>query len=338
MLMSRRTFGQGVGATVFLNGGLVRAYTTTPERLTAEQVVQRILNKIASEGITRPSWFSWKPVDDFKYGDPATSVTGIVFTFQATFEVLKKAVQAKMNFVISHERMFWDHIDNVGTIKHDKPFAVDGSLETDPVFLAKRRYCEENGLVVWRFHDHQHLLKPDPILTGLIAKLRWQDYAVHVQGQMIDTAYSIPETPLKDVARHVARSLGSRNVRVIGDPNSPVKRVGLGAHKLIEILKPLQTCDVVLMSEPQDCDAFPYLRDAISLGLPNPKGLIAITHERFEKWGEESAPAWLKPLVPEVPIEFISAGDPYWVLPEPGRLNQSPILSFEFGRFYEPFY
>ena len=75
----------------------------------------------------------------------------------------------------------------------------------------------------------------------------------------------------------------SRNVRVIGDPKLPVKRVGLGAHKLIEILPPLQTCDVVLMSEPQDCDAFPYVRDGISLGLPHPKGLIAITHERFEE-------------------------------------------------------
>jgi hypothetical protein len=49
--------------------------------------------------------------------------------------------------------------------------------------------------------------------------------------------------------------------------------------------------------------------------LPHPKGLIAITHERFEEWVAESAPAWLKPLVPEVPIEFIPAGDPYWVLP-----------------------
>jgi hypothetical protein len=137
-----------------------------------------------------------------------------------------------------------------------------------------------------------------------------------VQGQMVGTAYVIPETPLKDVARHVARSLGSRNVRVIGDPDLPVKRVGIGAHKLIEILKPLQTCDVVLMSEPQDCDAFPYLRDGISLGLPHPKALIAVTHERFEQFGEEIAPGWLQPLVPEVPVEFISAGDPYWILAE----------------------
>jgi putative NIF3 family GTP cyclohydrolase 1 type 2 len=314
--MSRRKFGQGIGAAMFLNGALARAYAAAPERLTAEQVVQRILNKMASDDITWPSNFTWKPVDGFKYGDPATPVTGIAFTFQATFEVLKKAVQAKKNFVITHERMFWQQLDDVRTLKHDMPFEPAGSPETEPVILAKRQYCEENGLVVWRFHDHQHMLRPDPIMAGLIARLGWQDFIVQVQGQMIGIAFAIPEAPLKEVARHVARSLDSRSVRVIGDPNLRVKRVGLGAHKLIEILKPLQTCDVVLMSEPQDCDAFPYLRDGISLGLQHPQGLIAINHERFEEWGEESAPAWLKPLVPEIPIEFISSGDPYWVLPE----------------------
>jgi hypothetical protein len=82
---------------MLLNGGLARAFATAPDRLTAEQVVQRILNKMASDGITWPSNFTWKPADGFKYGDPATPVTGIVFTFQATFEVLKKAVQAKKN-------------------------------------------------------------------------------------------------------------------------------------------------------------------------------------------------------------------------------------------------
>jgi putative NIF3 family GTP cyclohydrolase 1 type 2 len=316
VLISRRKFGQAVGATVLLHGGMARAYATASGRLTAEQVVQRILNKMASDGIAWPSNFTWKPVDGFKYGDPATSVTGIVFTFQATFDVLKKAVQAKKNFVISHERMFWQQLDDIGSIKHDAPFEPAGSPETEPVIMAKRRYCEENGLVVWRFHDHQHMLRPDPIMAGLVAQLGWQDYVIQVEGQMIGIAFAIPETPLKDVARHVARSLESRSVRVIGDPNLLVKRVGLGAHKLIEILKPLQTFDVVLMSEPQDCDAFPYMRDAISLGLPHPKGLIAVPHERFEEWGEQRAPAWLKSLVPEVPIEFISAGDPYWVLPE----------------------
>ncbi|MBS1805411.1 MAG: Nif3-like dinuclear metal center hexameric protein [Acidobacteria bacterium] len=313
--MSRREFGQGAGAALLLSGGVSRALGTAPSHLSAEDVVKRIAHKMAADGIPWESKFPWKPTDGFKYGDPTTRVTGIVFTFQATFEVLKKAVEAKKNMVISHERMFWDHLDDVGTMKHDKPFEVAVSLETDPVFVAKRRYCEENGLVVWRFHDHQHMLNPDPILTGLTAKLGWQNNTVPVQGQMVGTAYVIPETPLKDVARHVASSLGSRNVRVIGDPDLPVKRVGIGAHKLIEILKPLQTCDVVLMSEPQDCDAFPYLRDGISLGLPHPKGLIAITHERFEEFGEEIAPGWLQPLVPEIPVEFISAGDPYWILP-----------------------
>ncbi|KAA6457935.1 hypothetical protein DYQ86_21460 [Acidobacteria bacterium AB60] len=314
--ISRRTFGRGAAATLLLNRRLARACSPTPDRLTAEQVVQRIRSKMASDGIPWQPPFPWKPVDGFKYGDPATPVTGVVFTFQASFEVLKKAVQAGKNFIISHERMFWDHLDDLGTLQHDQPFEVPGSLETDPVVVAKRRYCEENSLVVWRFHDHQHMLKPDPILTGLIAKLGWQRYSVPVQGQMIGTAFVLPETPLKEVARHVARSLDSTTVRVIGDPNLPVKRVGLGAHKLVEILKPLQTCDVVLMSEPQDCDAFPYLRDAISLGMPHPKGLIAANHEKFEEWGEQDAPAWLKTVLPELPVEFIAAGDPYWALPQ----------------------
>jgi putative NIF3 family GTP cyclohydrolase 1 type 2 len=313
MSISRRKFGQGVGATMLLHGGLARSYAAAPVQLTAQQVAQRIINKVAAEGVNFK--FPGLDTDTFKYGDPSTPVTGIVFTFQATFDVLKKTVAARKNFVISHERLFWEQLDDIRTLRHDALFEPAGSLETEGLFLAKRKYCEENGLVVWRFHNHQHLLKPDPIMAAITARLGWQQYVVPVQGQMIGFAYAIPETPLREVARHVAQSIESRDVRVIGDPNLPVRRVGIGAHKLIEILKPLQTNDAVLMSEPQDCDAFPYLRDGIALGLPHPKGLIAIPHERFEEWAEQDAPAWLKPLVPEVPIEFISAGQPYWTLP-----------------------
>ena len=52
MVMSRRTFAQGVGATMLLNGGLARAYAAAPERLTAEQVVQRIMHFVTNEGIS----------------------------------------------------------------------------------------------------------------------------------------------------------------------------------------------------------------------------------------------------------------------------------------------
>ena len=48
--MSRRTFVQGVGATMLLGGEMACAYAAAPGPLTAEQVVQRILNKVASEG------------------------------------------------------------------------------------------------------------------------------------------------------------------------------------------------------------------------------------------------------------------------------------------------
>ncbi len=133
MSMSRRKFGQGVGAAMLLHGALARSYATAAARLTAHEVAQRILNKVASEGLDFK--FPGLDTDTFKYGDPSTAVTGIVFTFQATFEVLKKAVEAKKNFVISHERMFWEQLDDLRTLKQDGPFEQASSLETEGVFL-----------------------------------------------------------------------------------------------------------------------------------------------------------------------------------------------------------
>ncbi|WP_236656892.1 hypothetical protein [Acidisarcina polymorpha] len=50
MLISRRTFGQGVGATMLMKGGLAHAYATELQRPTAKDIVERIVNKVAAEG------------------------------------------------------------------------------------------------------------------------------------------------------------------------------------------------------------------------------------------------------------------------------------------------
>jgi hypothetical protein len=45
------------------------------------------------------------------------------------------------------------------------------------------------------------------------------------------------------------------------------------------------------------------------------KGFVMISHEGFEEWGMEDFAGWLKPLVPEVPIEWIPTGDPFQIPP-----------------------
>src|SRR4051794_739129 len=51
-------------------------------------------------------------VDTIKAGDPETPVTGIATTMMATFDVLRRASAAGANLVITHEPVFYTHLDS----------------------------------------------------------------------------------------------------------------------------------------------------------------------------------------------------------------------------------
>jgi putative NIF3 family GTP cyclohydrolase 1 type 2 len=306
--MSRRQFGGALGAAALFNAVAAPALARA-QPLRAADVIERIKGKLASEGV---AWRA-ETVDTIKIGRQETPITGIATTFQATFDVLKRAAAARTNLIVSHERLFWDFLDEVGPLAEDAASRQAGTLESDPVMIAKRRFCEEHGLVVLRFHDHWHAHRPEPIFAGLTAQLGWQSYARSDGLPPMADAYHLPETPLGAVARHVRAKLGTRDVRVIGDPATPVRHIIPTAHNLREMHPALQGADVVLVGETEEFDVFHYMRDAISLGLPRPKGLIVISHERMEEPGMELAGEWLRPLVPGMPVRFLPSGNPYWV-------------------------
>jgi putative NIF3 family GTP cyclohydrolase 1 type 2 len=272
--------------------GSALAVSAADGAITAAQVVERIKKKLAEEGVVwRPSNF-----DGFHLGDPETRVTGIATAFQPTFSVLRRAAAAGKDFVVCHESTYWDGFD---------PLVV---MRNDPVCQAKIRFGEEHKMVVWRIHDHWHRRTPDPIFIGLAKKLDWAGYYT---ADVRPRHYTIPEMPLEDVARHIQRRLGTKNVVVVGDPRLRVKTIGDCAHVLSSVLPSLQRFDVALVGETPQHDTFEYVRDAMSLGLK--KGLVMISHEGLEEWGMQSCAEWLKPLVPEVPVEWVPSCDPFQV-------------------------
>jgi len=291
--ISRRGFAQSVGTAL-----AAAAFSGSPARaqgaLTAVQVVDRIKKKLAEEGVV------WGPsnFDKFHLGDPNTPVIGIATTFEPTFDVLKRALAARKNMVVAHESTFWDGFDPVEV------------MLKDPVCQAKIRFAELNHMVVWRIHDHWHRRRPDPIFVGLARKLGWSSY------YSVDSRprhYEIPEMSLEEVARHIQTQLGTRNVVVVGDRGLRVKTIGDCAHILSSVLPALRVCDVALVGETPEHDTFEYMRDAMSLGMK--KGLVMISHEGLEEWGMEACAEWLKPVVPEIPVEWMSTGDPFEVPP-----------------------
>ena len=166
------------------------------KRPTAKEVVAAI-----QEHVGVP-WNS-DTVDTFKAGSPDAPVTGIAVTMMATLDVLQRAAAKGQNLVITHEPTFYDHLD--------KPEGMD---ENDAVWMAKRTFIEKHGLVVWRFHDHWHMRKPDGILVGVVRALGWEKY----QNPSNQYMFTLQETTVKKLATEVADRLDTPVLRVVGNP------------------------------------------------------------------------------------------------------------------------
>lgn len=283
--LSRRQFGA-------LIGGCLAAIGTRSLRaaqLTAGEVVERIRAQV---GVP---WNEETYRDTFKTGGPDMPVTGIAATFMSTLDVLQRASAAGLNMIVTHEPTFWSDADEIEPIAND------------PLYRFKLDYAERNKLIVWRFHDHWHRRNPDGIFEGWNRALGWEEY---VQPDNV-RRYVIPPSTLGDVARHVASSLQSRSVRVIGDPALPVTRVGRGAHIISGNMSALPDVDVLIVSEAREWDSAEYIRDSVLAGQK--KGAIIVAHEAGEEAGMDNCASWLSGFVDEVPVRFISTGDQMWI-------------------------
>jgi putative NIF3 family GTP cyclohydrolase 1 type 2 len=264
------------------------------KRPTAREVVATIQKNI---GVP---WNS-DTVDTFKAGNPDNPVTGIAVTMMATLDVLQRAAAQGQNLIITHEPTFYNHLD--------KPEGMD---ENDAVWTAKRTFIEKHGLVVWRFHDHWHMRKPDGILVGVVHRLGWEKY----QNPENQYLFTMPETPLEKLATEVAERLDTPVLRVVGNPEMKVTRVALspGSAGFERETRALASdnVEVLLVGETREWETVEYAADAVSAGMA--KALIVIGHVPSEQPGMEECSRWLKTFIKEVPIEFVPTRQPFWTL------------------------
>jgi putative NIF3 family GTP cyclohydrolase 1 type 2 len=282
--ISRREFVIGSAGAVLAGASL----NGQPSALTPRKVVELIQAKL---GVT---WRT-ETVDTFKAGNPDTAVRGIATTVMATMSVLERAAAAGRNFIITHEPTFYGHTDSTAEI------------EADPIYQRKAELVKKHDLALWRFHDHWHMRRPEPMAQGFFRAMGWEQYF-----QSSNRIITIPEMTIEAAVKLTRDRLAIKALRVIGDPATKVTKVAFmpGYGQLPALMRMLADADLVFTGEQREWEGLYYAHDAVASGRPT--GVIVLGHAVSEEPGMKICAEWLKTFITDVPIELIPAGEPFW--------------------------
>jgi putative NIF3 family GTP cyclohydrolase 1 type 2 len=260
--------------------------------LTAGEVVNRVKANLGQP------WRDASTRDRFKFGGPDTEVKGIATAMFCNLDVIQRAVAAGLNMIIPHEDTFWSDSDDTSVVSGD------------PLYQAKVDFMAKHDVVIFRIHDHMHSQRPDFTYVGSARALGLDSkYETAPQSHR----FTIPETTLGRLAAEFQKRLGAKALRVVGDPDAKVSRIQLGVGYATPAVNSADV-DVVVSGEQQETDGAldspEYVLDAASLGIP--KGWIMLGHAISEEQGMLEMAAWVKSFTPEVPVQLIRAGEPFW--------------------------
>lgn len=216
-----------------------------------------------------------------------------------TLEVIQKAAAAGLNMIVPHEDTFWNDRDDVTVVS------------ADPLYQAKVDLLRKHNIVIFRIHDHMHAQRPDFTYVGSAREIGLD---VRYETAPGSHRFVVPETTLGELAAAVQKRSGARALRVVGDPAARVSRIQLGVGYATPAVNNAEI-DVVISGEQQESDgAFDspaYVLDAATMGRP--KGWIMLGHAISEEAGMQEMAQWIKGFVPEIPVELVRAGEPFWV-------------------------
>jgi putative NIF3 family GTP cyclohydrolase 1 type 2 len=263
--------------------------------MTIQQVIDAILSYHPK--IERP-----ETCDGFKCGNPSDECRGIVTTCMPTVEVIRKTAELGYNLIICHEPSFYSHMD--------KTDWLEGKVG---VYDEKLKLLNDNGIAIWRDHDHIHAHKPDGIFYGVMKELGWDEYLTEDPDR--PRYFKLPKTTVRELARFLKEKLQLNAVRVIGNVDAEITTVAFGGHVYPPVPEQnatnlLNTVDVLIPGELIDWTVTSYARDAVQLGKN--KAILHIGHFNSEELGMKYAATWIMKLIdPSIPVEFVRSGDPY---------------------------
>jgi putative NIF3 family GTP cyclohydrolase 1 type 2 len=147
--------------------------------------------------------------EGFKFGDPQAAVAGVLVCWMPTTAALEQALAEGCNLVICHETLF---------------FPQSAPIDGERCWRANRlrmRLMHQGEMVVYRAHGKLDRLC---VFEDFVAALGLEAVCA---GEGQTRVFSLPPTRLAALAERAMRITGLPTVRMTGDPQRQVTRVGL---------------------------------------------------------------------------------------------------------------
>ena len=147
--------------------------------------------------------------EGFKFGDPEARVSGVLVCWMADVAALQAAAEKKCSLVICHETLFYPQ---------------SAPIDAERTWRTNRRRMElmsDNRITVYRAHGKLDRLC---IFDDFAAALGLHDVCA---GEGYARIFRVPPTPLRDLIAQAKQATGVPAVRVVGDLDRCVERIGL---------------------------------------------------------------------------------------------------------------
>ncbi|MBR0386067.1 MAG: Nif3-like dinuclear metal center hexameric protein [Erysipelotrichaceae bacterium] len=235
-------------------------------------------------------------------------------TATANYDVLQKAAAHGINLIISHEGIKYNY---------EKGGSVDEA--DNDVLQAKLKFIRDNGLCIWRDHDHMHgnggphvteRLRNDMIFYGTMKELGWQPYCINDPKKPL--WFEIPETTAVELADELMKKWDLNGLRIVGNRNARIRTVFFAEHVIasewdrydIPKIDAARKADCIIPFEIVDYTLTQYVRDAAFMGKN--KVMFEMGHFTAEELGMKYlAEALSGYLNNELKIIFIRSGDTF---------------------------
>lgn len=235
-----------------------------------------------------------KTCDTVKSGDPEAEITKVGTTMFATPDVIRKAAEKGINFLIVHEPTYHTHMD-------DK---VDDFISNE-----KKKLIEETGITIFRYHDFAHLSDPDLICEGELT-------ALELDGQLKKGVYLGTNSYILDeeisavkLAKRIEEKLGIKHVRIAGNPQAAGRKIACSFGTPGHLETSLADNDIVITGEICEWGLGEMTRDYAQLGYN--KAVLVLGHIGSERAGMMLLAERLTELHPEIETEYIECGELY---------------------------